>query len=40
MILKQSVRNNYYRETRETRENSYGLFLPVRTVRVVRGSCF
>ena len=38
MILKQSVRNNYYRETRETRENSNGLFLLVRTLRVLRGS--
>ena len=38
MILKRSVRCNFYRETLENRKSLYGLFLLVRAVRVVRGS--
>ena len=33
-------RRENHRETRENRESSYDLFLCVRTVPVVRGSCF
>ena len=40
MVLKLSVPSFFNRETREIREKLYGLFLLVRTLRVVRGSCF
>ena len=38
MFFNRRVRRNSNREMLENRESSYGLFLLVRTARVVRGS--
>ena len=40
MVLKLSVPSFFNRETREIREKFLWAFFLVRTVRVVRGSCF